>query len=205
MINVGIYVFDGVEILDFAGPYSAFTSANKLYEGEKFNVILFSKDNEQIMTQNGITVQTNCCLDNIIALDILVIPGGREARNDKAHEEICEYIIKYHNKFRYLLSVCTGALILAKTGLLHGKNVITHKNAFTLLKSIDHSVTISNSSNIIVDGNIIMTAGVLTGIEGALKIIEEVYGNEAMQKVKDNLYYQHIDSPSSSGPGGEDL
>lgn len=90
----------------------------------------------------------------------------------------------------YLLSVCTGTLILARTGILHKKTVITHKNAFDLLESIDDSLTISNASSIIVYENIVMTAGVLTGIEGALRIIEEECGNETMCRVKENLYYK---------------
>ena len=187
-----IYIYHGVEILDFAGPYSAFTSVNKLCGEKKFNVSLISITNQLITTQNGITVQVNSCLKDAKDIDILVIPGGIESRNDKAHTQICDYIIKNHKKFKYILSVCTGALIIARTGLLSGGNVLTHKNAYTLLKNIDQSLTITSDRNVIKNNNIIMTAGVLTGIEGALRIIEEVCGNEIMQKVSENLYYNEI-------------
>lgn len=189
MINVGIYVFNGVEILDFAGPYSVLSSVNKFCNKKIFNIFLLSDKNEYITTQNGITVQVNYCFENLETIEILVIPGGSGARNEKEHKQICEYIKNQHSNLRYILSVCTGALILAETGLLHGKSVVTHKNAFDLLKGIDNSITISSTSSVCVNENIVMTAGVLTGIEGALKIIKEVCGNEMMNKVKDNLYY----------------
>lgn len=192
MINVGIYIYDGVEILDFTGPYSAFTSVNKLSREKKFNLSLLSITKELISTQNGITVKADFCLEDVNNIDILVIPGGSEARNETAHTQICDYMIKYHNEFQYILSVCTGALIIARTGLLRGGNVVTHKNAYTLLREIDQSLTIYSDRNVIRNKNIIMTAGVLTGIEGALKIIEEVCGNSIMQKVSDNLYYNSI-------------
>lgn len=166
-----------------------FSEANKLTNEKIFNIFLVSGKKEYITTQNGITVRVDCYIEDLKDVDILVIPGGRGAVFDSVHDNICKYIIKEHSSLQYLLTVCTGAIILARAGLLHGKVVTTHKNLFDLLKRIDDSVTISSSSNVIVDGNFAITAGILTGIEGALRILKGVCGSELMERVKDNLYY----------------
>lgn len=66
---------------------------------------------------------------------------------------------------------------------------LLNKNAFGLLKKNDSGITVTDSSNVTVSGNMVITAGVLTGIEGALKIVGEICGNELKEKVKENLYY----------------
>jgi len=121
MLNVGIYIFDDVEVLDFCGPYSVFSSANKLSREKYFNIFLASDNKEWITTQNGITVRADRFIGDLEQADILAVPGGRGSRHDSAHEQICGFIKKKHDSLRYLLSVCTGALILARTGLLAGK------------------------------------------------------------------------------------
>jgi transcriptional regulator GlxA family with amidase domain len=185
---IGFYLYKGIEILDFAGPYSVFSAANRKMPGHDFGMILFSKNGASITTQNGITLDVNCDFNHAPVFDILVIPGGQGSRDEYRDAAVIDSIQKISAACKYILCVCTGALILAKTGLLRNKLITSHRAVKDMLYSIDPSVTFVDNEYFVQNENIITTAGVLTGIRGALRLVSEIYGDSMANEIARDLY-----------------
>lgn len=125
--RVGIFLFDDVEVLDFAGPFEVF-SVTEIENGlQPFVVETVSEKGDLVIATNGLKVQPDYSFDNVPRFDILIIPGGlgareREMNNDNA----INWITNQMKTVQLMTSVCTGALLLAKAGLLNGKMATTH-------------------------------------------------------------------------------
>jgi transcriptional regulator GlxA family with amidase domain len=129
--SVGILVFDEVEVLDFCGPFEVF-SATRLNEEKRreesspFNTFLVAESREPVVTTGGMKVLPDCDLDSCPILDILVVPGGWGTRKEMKNERLLRWIAERAGQLETLTSVCTGALLLGKAGLLDGKRATTH-------------------------------------------------------------------------------
>ncbi len=125
--RVGIFLFDDVEVLDFAGPFEVF-SVTEIENGQQpFVVETVSEKGDLVIATNGLKVQPDYSFDNVPRFDILIILGGlgareREMNNDNA----INWITNQMKTVQLMTSVCTGALLLAKAGLLNGKMATTH-------------------------------------------------------------------------------
>ncbi|SFC67044.1 transcriptional regulator, AraC family [Bacillus sp. OV322] len=133
--KVGIFLFDEVEVLDFAGPFEVLSTAT-LKDGVKpFVVETVSENGEMIKARNGLKVQPDYSLNTMPQSDILVIPGGPGAGEREIHNEMVKtWIINQMSKVQLMTSVCTGALLLAKAGLLDGKSATTHWASYERLE-----------------------------------------------------------------------
>lgn len=124
--KVGIFIFDDVEVLDFAGPFEVF-SVTTSDNGEKpFAVETISETGSMVNARNGLKVQPNYSIDNMPQMDILIIPGGLGAREREINNEnVIKWIAKQKQNVQLMTSVCTGSLLLAKAGLLKNKKCTT--------------------------------------------------------------------------------
>lgn len=125
--KVGIFLFDEVEVLDFAGPFEVF-SVTALENGFKpFVVKTISEKGNLIVARNGLKVQPDYSFDNMPIFDIFIIPGGLGAREREIqNDRVINWIDNEMKNVQLMTSVCTGALLLAKAGLLKGKRATTH-------------------------------------------------------------------------------
>ena len=139
--SVGIFLFNEVEVLDFAGPFEVF-SVTEVNEEKPFTVYTVSENGEMITARNGLKVQPDYSIENLPPVDILIIPGGLGAREYEIKNEIViKWIRQQMKEVKLMTSVCTGALLLAKAGLLEGLKATTHwasiekfKMSFKMLK-----------------------------------------------------------------------
>ena len=186
--NVGILIFDDVEVLDFSGPFEVFsrTSIKKGTQSrldEKFspfNTFTFSIDGKVITATGGMKVIPSYSVFNMPRIDIIIIPGGLGTRKLLNNEETILWIKDLPNKAAMIASVCTGSLLLAKAGLLRNKQATTHWGAIELLQSIDKSINIMKKNRIVED-TIITSAGVSSGIDMAFYIVSKFYGERVAQ------------------------
>ncbi len=183
-INIGILVFDEVEILDFAGPYEVF-SRTRLKKGllsrrnEKtlpFNIFTISVEKKQIKTTGGLIINTSYNINNCPKMNVLLIPGGMGTRRLLENKNILSWI---DNKkgIDLICAVCTGALLLAKIGLLENRKATSHWGALGLLKKLSPSTQILNNRRYVYDG-VFTSGGVSAGIDMSLKIVEKYFGAE---------------------------
>lgn len=123
--EIGILIFPQVEELDFVGPLEAFALVNRHVNGG-VNVFTFSLGEGEVVGNHGLKVVPSYDCDGLPPLDILVVPGGRGAREQMANSRLLEFIAGLAQDCELVTSVCTGALLLAAAGLLEGKRATTH-------------------------------------------------------------------------------
>jgi len=184
-INVGILIFNDVEILDFAGPYEVFsrTRTTKGAESRRnddtapFLPFTVAMEEKPIIATGGLKVIPDYTFENVPKINILVVPGGYGTRTLLNNEYLLSWIKSISDKSATITSVCSGSLLLGKAGLLEGKRATTHWGAIEALKSISKSIKVMSDRRII-DDEIITSAGVSSGIDMAFMIVEKHFGNE---------------------------
>ena len=134
--TVGIFIFPDVEVLDFCGPFEVFSVAGRQIADGTFRAITVAKSPEMLLARNGLKVVPDYTWDNAPPIDLLLIPGGQGTRPLIHDAPTIEWIQRQATKAELVLSVCTGALLLAKAGLLDGLSATTHHGAIDLLKEL---------------------------------------------------------------------
>ncbi len=202
IIKLGIFVFNGVEILDFTGPFEVFSSTrvsskvlnksniNEIYKTlSPFKIFTISEKNKSIVTTGGLKVTSDYNFLNSPPIDILLIPGGKGTRKLLNNKTVLSWINSKKN-LDLLLSVCTGSLLLAAAGLLKNKKAATHWSAEDLLKKLSPSTKVVKKRFIM--DSICTSAGVASGIDLSLKVVEKYFGhtvaNNTSKYMEYNLY-----------------
>ena len=184
-INVGIFIFDEVEVLDFAGPFEVFSRTRLLKGAESrrsndsapFNPFTVSIDKKPLTATGGLKIIADYTFNNFPKIDILIVPGGYGTRTLLNNEILLKWIKAVSDKANITASVCTGSLLLAKAGLLEGKRATTHWGAIEALKSISKDIQVITERRVVND-EIITSAGVSSGIDMAFMIVENLYGEQ---------------------------
>ena len=171
--TVAVLIFDGVELMDFAGPAEVFIVAN---EGKAFRVVTVSNSTKPIKTMGGIAVTPDYDYKKAPKADILVVPGGGMSSVNKAGRA---WLKKAAKEAKIVLSVCVGALLLAEAGLLDRIEATTHSWAIAKLKAAAPKCKVVKGRRFVDSGKVVTTAGVTAGIDGALHIVERMLGKEA--------------------------
>ncbi|MCR2823277.1 DJ-1/PfpI family protein [Lederbergia panacisoli] len=175
--NVAILIFDNVEVLDFTGPFEVFiTGSNR---GKDFNVYTVAEHNRPIIALGNLSVNPTYTIYNCPKPDLLIIPGGWGSRKEMQNEILTNWIHEVSKDVEHLLSVCTGALILAKANLLDGLKLTTNRLAMNELKEIaPESAEIIENARYIDNGKVILSAGVSAGIDMSLYVVSKLLGEE---------------------------
>ena len=186
MRTVGILLFNEVEVLDFAGPFEVFSLAEAANTSDKyFKVIIIAEHQASISARNGLKVIPDYSFDNHPNIDILVIPGGYGAEKVEINNPVViAWIISQAKLTKLTLSVCTGALLLAKAGLLAGKSATTHWMDLENLASYPNIEVIANTRFVDASDkttNIITSAGISAGIHASLYCVEKLIDSQTMQ------------------------
>jgi len=182
-LNTAIFISDGVEVLDFAGPFEVF-SRTRLVPGVEsrrsdasapFNVFTVARLADTVRATGGLRVLPHFDFAGAPPIDLLVIPGGFGTRQLLEDLDVREWIQNAANKARLTTSVCTGALLLAKAGLLSGETCHDSLGAHALLASLDSTIFVERHLRVVHDG-IVTSAGVAAGIDMALSVVESIHG-----------------------------
>lgn len=196
-INVGILIFDNVEVLDFAGPFEVFSrtrlipgvESRRSEESAPFRVFTIAKTRTPITATGGLVVIPQYGFADSPRIDLLVVPGGFGTRSLLYDEETLGWIRGTAARARQVTSVCTGALLLGKAGLLEGRRATTHWGALDLLDSLGVGVTVERSSRVVDDG-VITSAGVASGIDMSFYIVETVFGRAVADETAKYIEYR---------------
>ena len=132
--SLAILIFDDVEVLDFCGPFEVFSVANRFTEPPAFTVLTVAENASPVVTRGGLSVNPHHCLPDCPQPDLLLVPGGQGTRKEMHNAVLTDWIRQASEKAELVLSVCTGALLLAKAGLLDGLEATTHHGAIDLLR-----------------------------------------------------------------------
>ncbi len=186
MKNLGIIIFDNVEDLDFTGPLEVFGTTSHLKPNSLYPFTI-QRDGREVKTVNGLRVRPDYSFQECPRLDILLVPGGMGTRTEMKDPETLEFVKRNAVTCELVLSVCTGALVLAAAGILNGKRATTHWAVLDQLRAFPH-VTV-DQSRYVRDGKIVTSAGVSAGIDMALYITKELYGASVCEEVARDIEY----------------
>lgn len=195
--NVGIFIFDLVEVLDFSGPYEVFSSVRLSKKStfsiqnlaQAFNVFTVSERKKLITTTGGLRVKSDFILKNCPTLDILIVPGGIGTRKLLDNKNVLKWLL-LKKDIDIIASVCTGSLLLAKAGLLKERKATTHWGALKLLKKLSPSTKVIKKSKFIFD-NYYTSAGISSGIDMSLHIIEKLLGKKIAKNTAKYIEYKY--------------
>ena len=184
-LNVGIFIFDSVEVLDFTGPYELFSrtrlspglESRRSEETAPFSVFTVAKTGGPVEATGGLRVIPDHNFASVPKIDILVVPGGFGTRALLEDSETLNWIRNISEQARLVTSVCTGALVLARAGLLANKQATTHWGALDLLADLDSSIDVQRDRRIVDDG-VVTSAGVAAGIDMSFAVVEKLFGRE---------------------------
>lgn len=182
-IAVGIYLFKNVEVLDFAGAFEVFTTANRVFarrtpgKETPFEVFTVAKTTAAIEARAGLKTLPDFSLIDCPSVDLLLVPGGvvdAEIRD----ETVISWVRKTASSAQVTASVCTGAFILAKAGLLHGKKATTHWEDIDDLRSQFPEVQVQHGVRWVDEGHVVSSGGIAAGIDMSLHLVARLAGSQ---------------------------
>jgi putative intracellular protease/amidase len=185
--NLAILIFDGVQIIDYTGPYETFGHAYSK-DGEVFNIYTVSEKTNPITTAMGMTVTPKYSFENAPPPNVMVVPGGG-VNEHVANPNFIKWIQEKARDAEVVMSVCNGAFFLAKAGLLDGLEATTTAGLIPRLREAAPKTRVVDDRRFVDNGKIITTAGLSSGIDGSLHVIERFLGRGTAQMAALGMEY----------------
>ena len=196
-LNVAILIFNNVEVLDFCGPFEVFSVTKKQDRLNPFNVYTVA-EKTPIVARNNLSINPSYTFKTCPQPDILVVPGGGGRRTDGSpfgtrkemhNETLLEWINKIYPNTEQVLSVCTGALIIAKAGLAENLVATTHHDAFDELRAVAANTKIKEDERVVDNGKIIFSGGISAGIDATFYLVAKLLGKDIALKTATYMEY----------------
>jgi transcriptional regulator GlxA family with amidase domain len=187
--TVAILVFDDVEVLDFCGPFEVFSVANRFTDPLAFNVLTVAEGAGPVLTRGGLSVNPHHRLPDCPPPDVLLVPGGQGTRKEMNNPPLIDWIKARSREAELVLSVCTGALLLAKAGLLNGLQATTHHGAIDLLRQTAPKTAVHADRRFVDNGRVVCSAGIAAGIDMSLHVVARLLGREGAEKTARQMDY----------------
>ena len=196
MKKVGILIFDDVEVLDFCGPFEVFGVTGLRSGPAPFEVYTVA-EREEVRARNALSINPHYTFADAPQPDILVVPGGGGydadgkpfgTRKEVDNEVVLNWLESTTQKTEIVLSVCTGALLLAKLGLLKNLNATTHHLAFDALAKLEPTATIKRE-RVVDNGKIVLSGGISAGIDASFHVVARLLGEEAARETAQYMEY----------------
>ena len=181
-MNINVLLFDGFETLDAFGPVEMLSRMGKN------TITCFSMDGGPVMSSHRFQVFT-VPVSSVDLTDPLLIPGGMATRKLISDEVFLARLGELARQAEYVLTVCTGSALLAKTGLLDGRRATSNKKAFAWVKSNSDMVLWEGRARWVADGKFYTASGVTAGIDMALGFLRDLYGAEVSETLARNTEY----------------
>lgn len=181
--DFNIILFDDFETLDAFGPAEIVGRRPDLY-----NLGYFSMYGEIVTSRQKVRVKTQP-FSELNRSGILLIPGGQGTKNMSHHRAFIQQLKDFAEEATYVLAVCTGSTLLAKTGLLDGRNATCNKRSMGRAQSIGKEVNWDMRARWVVDGKYYTSSGVATGLDMVLGFIHDVNGPDVTQDICEEIEY----------------
>lgn len=190
-IKVGILLFNEVEVMDFAGPFEVFSiTENEDGSGKAFEVHTVSRTKQLVSARNGLKIQPEYDFYDAPQFDILIIPGGYGAEEIEIHnQETIDWLKHRYPHVKIMASVCTGAFLLAESGLLDGKQATTHWMDIERLEKQYPKVSMVRDVKYVDAFPIITSGGISAGINMSFYIVKQTLGLKVAQITARRMEY----------------
>src|SRR6266480_7334971 len=185
-IPVAFLISEGAQIIDFAGPWEVCQDVNvPSRQDNPFRLYTVAETKKPIRTSGGMQVVPEYTIANAPAPKVIVIPAQSEPSS-----AVLDWLRKSSKTTDVTMSVCTGAFVLAKTGLLDGKSATTFHGAFGPFAMQFPKIDLKRGARFVENGNLATAGGLSSGIDLALRVVERYYGREVAAKTAYNMEYQ---------------
>lgn len=180
-LAVAIYVFPQVEVLDFSGPYEVFTTATRVHQRRHpdaeppFRVFTVARTTDPVQARAGLRIIPDFSMGSAPRSDVLLIPGG-VVDTEVADPQVIAWVQDRSSQATTTASICTGAFILGKAGLLEGKSATTHWEDIADLRSAFPDTRVVDGVRWVDEGSIISSAGIAAGIDMSLHLVSRLAG-----------------------------
>jgi len=189
LLSVGIFLFNEVELLDFAGPFEVFSVTAELNNYRLFNVFTITENGGKIRTVNGLRVVPDYDFTNHPPIDLLIVPGGVGTKVEMTKEPVLKWLKEQYGTSQNTMSVCSGTRLLGKLGLLDNMEMITHHEVIADMKEIAPKTIVKEDARFTDNGKILTSAGISAGIELSLYVVEKLYGKKIADKTAIYMEY----------------
>ena len=188
--QVQVLIFDDVEVLDFAGPFEVFSVTGLRSGPAPFHVRTVGSSKAAISARGGLQIQPSLSIDDASHCDVLILPGGFGTRREMHNAKLLEWIRRKAESAEVILSVCTGALLLARAGLLTDLDATTHHGAFDELAQASPSTNVLRGRRIVDNGRILTSAGISAGIDASLYVVSRLLGHAVASETAEYMEYE---------------
>lgn len=189
MPTIGIAFFDGMEELDAVGPYEVLAAWTRQHPEDGWSLVTLSRTGASVTGAKGLVVTPSHSWASTPPLDVVVYPGGEGTRTLVTDAEELAWVRELSAAASLMTSVCTGSLIYAAAGLLHGRPVATHWSAFDELLALDPSIEPRREDRFVDDESVITAAGVSAGIDMALHLVARLSGYDRARETRRYIQY----------------
>mgnify|MGYP006368136439 FL=1 len=184
--SVAVVLFEGVEELDFVGPWEVFTMAGLVTRGD-VTAFTVAERAGLVKCAKGLQVVAEFAFEDCPKADIVLVPGGLATRVEVDNPEMIAFLSKMDARAEYTTSVCTGALLLEKAGILKGLRATTHWGSISELKATG-TETIENT-RFVDNGRVITSSGVSAGIDMSRHRVGKIWGTEVAKATRKYMEY----------------
>jgi len=188
-VRIAVALFDGVEELDWAGPWEVLSVWAQGWPDDGVEVFTVADTLDPIRCAKGVRVLADRTWRDAGRLDVLVYPGGRGARAQVGDKRIRRQLIEVAAAGALMTSVCTGSLVYADAGLLDGRAATTHWSALDDLRQLGRRVEVRPDLRFVDEGQVITAAGVSAGIDMALHLVERLHSPDRARDVRRHIQY----------------
>lgn len=190
--SVAILIYPDVEVLDFAGPFEVFSVASQLHKHQHFDVSLVAADCLPLASINGMRVCANQAFGELPSPDVLVIPGGDGSRAALNDETLSHWVNTAVSRAELVLSVCSGARILAAFGHLRDLPVTTHPEVFESIAELEPTARLCRDVRFVDTGRIVTSAGISAGIDASLHVVARLLGATVALRTAEYMEYRWV-------------
>ena len=188
-MRIGIFLFDGAEELDWAGPWEVLAAWSRMWPDDDVEVFTVAREDGAITCAKGLRVLPDHTWETAPEADVLLVPGGRGTRPLTKDEPTLDWVRAGQARGALVTSVCTGSLVLAAAGLLRDRPAATYWGSFDELRALDATIDPRPDERFVDSGEIVTAAGVSAGIDMALHLVARLHSVERARDVRRYIQY----------------
>lgn len=198
-MNIGIYIYDDAEVLDFSGPFEVFSTASRISGKDNlFNVFLISETGNSVNARGGYSVNPSYGFNNHPTIDVLIIPGGVHTEEIRK-KNVTDWIYETGSKSDKVASVCTGVFLLAESKIVINQNVTTHWEDIPELRNTYPELNVCEDVRWVDEGDIITSGGISAGIDMSLHLVGRLHSFDLAEKTARQMEFSRIEEGQGMG------
>lgn len=188
-MRIAVYVFDGAEELDWAGPWEVLAAWASQFPADGVEVFTLARERHEVRCAKGLQVRADHTWEDAPDYDLLVYPGGRGTVDHLDDDTVRDWLRGLAGRDALVTSVCTGALVLADAGLLDGRPATTHWASLDHLAALGADIDVRADARFVDAGPVVTAAGVSAGIDMALHLVARLHSVDRARQVRRYIQY----------------